>query len=172
MGRGTGASGDNQATVSSQGRNDFDTVTDGDGWIRCDLGHEHWGLYGAAGLLLKHVDSQGQERYLLTHRESWTDHGDTYSTPGGARNLSEEPLEAALRESSEELGEIPEFTHTQTKVIDHGGWTYHTIPGEVEQRFDPTVMAELHSADWFTPEEIDQLALHPGFKAYWAHMRG
>ncbi|NCW91646.1 MAG: NUDIX hydrolase, partial [Acidimicrobiia bacterium] len=25
---------------------------DGDGFIRCTCGHSHWGLHGAAGLLL------------------------------------------------------------------------------------------------------------------------
>ena len=27
-------------------------LRDGDGWVRCDCGGHHWGLYGAAGLLL------------------------------------------------------------------------------------------------------------------------
>ena len=29
-----------------------DSRGDGDGWIECGLGHRHWGLFGAAGLLL------------------------------------------------------------------------------------------------------------------------
>jgi hypothetical protein len=37
---------------------------DGDGWVQCDCGNKHWGLHGAAGLLLVR-DSM----VLLQHRE-------------------------------------------------------------------------------------------------------
>ena len=43
---------------------------DGDGWTRCALGHKHWGIFGAAGLLLRHGDL-----VLLQHRALWSHHG-------------------------------------------------------------------------------------------------
>ena len=29
---------------------------DGDGWARCARGHTHWGVFGAAGLLVRRAD--------------------------------------------------------------------------------------------------------------------
>jgi 8-oxo-dGTP diphosphatase len=39
-------------------------VADGDGWVSCALGHRHWGVHGAAGLLVVTPDRQ----VLLQHR--------------------------------------------------------------------------------------------------------
>src|SRR5450755_2697483 len=80
----------------------------GDGYITCAQGHRHWGRYGAAGALLRHVDPQGQERYLLTHRSPEVHEGGTWGIPGGAMDLGEAPHEAAFRETEEELGVRPQ----------------------------------------------------------------
>ena len=29
---------------------------DGNGWVECGLGHRHWGIHGAAGLLVYALD--------------------------------------------------------------------------------------------------------------------
>jgi len=146
-----------------------------DFWIECNLGHTHWGLYGAAGLMLRHVDSDGQEHYLLTHRSKLVQHGDTYSLPGGAIDAGETPQAGALREAQEELGQLPRITFTQTHVADHGRWAYHTIHGDVEEPFDVEFDEDEHwetnSCGWFTPQEIDLLNLHPGFREYWMAFR-
>ena len=67
---------------------------DGDGWIDCTCSGKHWGLYGAAGLLLLR-DSQ----VLLQHRAPWVHNGDTWGIPGGARDSHESFIDAALREA-------------------------------------------------------------------------
>ncbi len=145
---------------------------DGDGYIECAQGHQHWGVNGAAGLMLRHVDDQGQPRYLLTHRSPAVMHGDTYSVPGGALDSHEYPEEGALREAQEELGPIPGFDPTGIETADHGGWAYHTVHGDVPQMFTPRPQNwETSDAQWYTPEEIDQLNLHPGFRAYWESRR-
>lgn len=147
-------------------------VGDGDGYIECDQGHQHWGVNGAAGLMLRHVDEQGQPRYLLTHRSPAVMHGDTFSVPGGALDSHERPEEGALREAQEELGPIPGFRHTGTETANHGGWAYHTVHGDVPQMFTPRPQNwETSAAQWYTPEQIDQLNLHPGFRAYWEGRR-
>jgi 8-oxo-dGTP diphosphatase len=51
---------------------------DGDGWTECALGHRHWGLHGAAGLLLWHGGS-----VLLQHRAEWSHHGGTWGMVSG-----------------------------------------------------------------------------------------
>lgn len=144
------------------------SVGDGDGFVTCTQGHNHWGVHGAAGLMLRHVDDEGQARYLLTHRSPNVQHGSTYSVPGGALDSHEYPEEGALREAQEELGPIPGFHPTGVETADHGGWAYHTVHGDVDHMFEPQPQNwETNSAQWFTPQEIDQLLLHPGFRSYW-----
>ena len=104
---------------------------DGDGWTRCAQGHKHWGLYGAAGLLLRHGD-----RILLQHRALWSHHGGTWGVLGGARNSDETAEVAAAREAAEEAGIRPgSYTVAGCYVDDHGGWSYTTVVGRAEEAF-------------------------------------
>ena len=99
-------------------------VGPGDGWVRCERGHRHWGRHGAAGLLLRHRDAAGCAWVLLQHRVAWSHHGDTWGVPGGARGRRETASEAALRETSEEV--VIDLTHIRllrVHVDDHGGWS-------------------------------------------------
>src|ERR1700759_5781883 len=101
---------------------------DGDGWARCDAGHQHWGLHGAAGLLRPAPAHDGPTHVLLQRRAWWTHHGDTWGVPGGARASWETPEQAALRELGEEVtmaleGVSVEHVHHD----DHGGWSYWTV---------------------------------------------
>ena len=72
---------------------------DGDGWVQCACGHKHWGLNGAAGILIL----RGTE-ILLQHRAPWVHNGDTWGIPGGARDSHESTIEGAFREAVEETG--------------------------------------------------------------------
>lgn len=149
------------------------SVGDGDGYVQCDQGHMHWGNNGAAGLMLRHVDPSGQSRYLLQHRSPNVMEGNTWSIPGGALDSHESPEEGALREAQEEMGRFPYVNVTHKNTVDHGGWAYHTVHGDVPQTFHAGGERgwEQGDAGWFTPEEIDQLPLHSGFGAYWNSMR-
>ena len=73
---------------------------DGNGWVRCELGHRHWGRFGAAGLLAFVTGGP----VLLQRRTWWSHHGGTWGLPGGARDSHESALGAALREAAEECG--------------------------------------------------------------------
>ena len=89
---------------------------DGDGWIECSCGQNHWGLNGAAGLLLIRGG-----KIMLQHRAPWVHNGDTWGIPGGARDSHENGLEAALRESREEIGiEAQYVTAHFSHLDDHG----------------------------------------------------
>ena len=96
---------------------------DGDGWIECRCGGRHWGLNGAAGLLLIR-----DQKIMMQHRAPWVHNGDTWGLPGGARDSHESVEEAAIRETVEETGINP----SHVKVIsvfsdDHFDWRYDTV---------------------------------------------
>src|SRR3712207_9397511 len=84
----------------------FRSFSSTDGWVTCALGHRHWGRVGAAGLLVHRAGADGPE-LLLQHRATWSHHGGTWGTPGGALHAGESPEHGALREVQEELGLLP-----------------------------------------------------------------
>ncbi len=146
---------------------------DGDGWTRCALGHRHWGIYGAAGLLLRHDDAAGTERVLLQHRALWSHHGGTWGILGGARNRGETAVRTAAREAVEEAGVTPgSYEVVGEHVDDHGGWSYVTVVARAATAFRaPRISAESLAVDWVGVERMHDLPLHPGFAASWEQVR-
>jgi 8-oxo-dGTP diphosphatase len=144
-------------------------VGDGNGWVRCSLGHRHWGRFGAAGLLI----TDGAQ-VLLQHRAAWTHEGDTWAVPGGARDSHEDPITAALREAVEETSLDPEsVTPLREWVDDHGGWSYTTILAHTPAAVPVTpVNAESTAIEWWSIEAVAGLRLHHGFAAAWPTLRG
>ncbi len=141
----------------------------GDGWVVCDGGHRHWGLHGAAGLLLRHVDGAGVTWLLMQHRAAWSHHGDTWGLLGGARAPGETAEQAARREAGEEAG-LPAdaFGVTGAFVDDHGGWSYTTVFASSSTMFEVTeVCAESTAVRWVRERTLTDLSLHPGFAATW-----
>ena len=137
---------------------------DGDGWVQCRCGSKHWGINGAAGLLLFR---SGQ--VLLQHRAPWVHNGDTWGIPGGARDSHESSLEAALRESFEEIGidtarVMARFSH----LDDHGDWRYETIVASVSSA-DLEFQNNHETTDlrWFSVDEVSTQNLHPSFARSW-----
>lgn len=141
---------------------------DGDGWIQCQCGGKHWGLFGAAGLVLVREQS-----ILLQHRAPWVHNGDTWGIPGGARDSHETPLEAALREANEEIGiDINLVSAVDQFVDDHITWSYHTIIAKA----DPALVAhemndESLEVKWIPIREIEDQKLHPSFANTWPKFR-
>ena len=145
------------------------SARDGDGWIQCACGNKHWGLNGAAGILLV----RGTQ-ILLQHRAPWVHNGDTWGIPGGARDSHESVLEAAIREAKEETGIDPvHLTPIQTFSDDHGSWRYDTV---IAYATDELVAHELndesHEVRWVEIDEVDELTLHPSFEKSWPMLKG
>ena len=145
------------------------SARDGDGWIQCACGNKHWGLNGAAGILL----IRGTQ-ILLQHRAPWVHNGDTWGIPGGARDSHESVLEAAIREAKEETGIDPvHVTPIQTFSDDHGSWRYDTV---IAYASDDLVAHELndesHEVRWVEIDKVDELTLHPSFEKSWPTLKG
>lgn len=145
------------------------TRLDGNGFVKCDFGHLHWGLNGAAGLLL----SDPARGVLLQRRAWWVHHGRTWALPGGAVEAGESPREAATREAHEEADVPPARVRPlSASRVDHGNWRYTTILaapiGTLSARVKNAESAELR---WVRPDEVADFRLHRDFAAAWPGLR-
>jgi 8-oxo-dGTP diphosphatase len=141
---------------------------DGDGWVQCACGNKHWGLNGAAGILIV----RGHE-ILLQHRAPWVHNGDTWGIPGGARDSHETTVEGAFREAIEETGIDTNLLKVlRTFTDDHGDWKYETvIASTTNELVAHEVNDESHEVRWVAIEKVDQLPLHPSFAKSWPELK-
>ncbi|OPG13881.1 NUDIX domain-containing protein [Microbispora sp. GKU 823] len=149
------------------------TAKDGDGWALCALGHQHWGLYGAAGLLTVHHTLDGMPYVLMQKRAWWSHHGGTWGLPGGACDSHEDAITGALREAREEAALDSDLVRVRGLYVDdHGGWSFQTVIAEAEGLLD-AVPANGESADmrWVAADEVVSKELHPGFAGSWPRIR-
>ncbi|TFH70435.1 MULTISPECIES: NUDIX hydrolase [Cellulomonas] len=142
----------------------------GDGWVECACGRRHWGLHGAAGLLLVRRDATGAATdVVLQHRAPWSDQGGTWGLPGGAREPQETAVDAALREAHEEAGVDPATVAVRGEhVLTHPDWSYTTVLAEALTPFEPAVTdAESLAVAWVPLAEVPDRPLLPAFADAW-----
>lgn len=140
---------------------------DGDGWVECACSSRHWGLHGAAGLLLIQ-----QGNVLLQLRAPWVHNGDTWGIPGGARDSHESWREAAIREAIE-IGISPaSLTPLSDYTDDHDSWRYVTV---IAQVIDELTLGELNhetmEVRWVAIDQVESLPLHQSFAKSWPSIR-
>ncbi len=162
----------------------------GDGFVRCSDGHVRWGVFGAAGVLFVHrssdgpdgadradgavgTDLAGEVTVMLQKRSAFSHEGGTWSVAGGALDEGESPYEAALREASEEVGEVPADHRVLGEYVFSPAldWSYTTVVVEVGERFGASINFETDAVDWVPVDEVDHRPLHAGFAAAWPHLR-
>jgi 8-oxo-dGTP diphosphatase len=144
------------------------TARDGDGWVNCACGNKHWGLNGAAGILIV----RGTQ-ILLQHRAPWVHNGDTWGIPGGARDSHESTIEGAFREAVEETGiDTSLLTVLHTFTDDHGDWKYETVLAQAAGGLIAhEVNDESHEVRWVEIHDVDELPLHPSFAKSWPELK-
>jgi 8-oxo-dGTP diphosphatase len=148
--------------------------SDGNGWVRCRCGHRHWGLHGAAGLVLLRRRADGRVDVLLQLRSPWTHQGGTWGVPGGARDGHEDVVTAALREAQEEAGVDPGDVDVVGTAVgtDDVDWRYTYVIGWARNPVRPHVRNdESDAVAWVPLDEVGALPLHPAFAAAWPHLR-
>ena len=157
---------------------------DGNGWVHCRCGRRHWGLHGAAGLLLVRppatrpviagADARPAVQVLLQLRAGWTHQGGTWGLPGGARDSHEDVVVAALREAHEEVGLDAGAVRVVGSCVgtDHGDWSYTYVIARARPTVDVHVRNdESDEIRWVGVDEVGGLPLHPALGPAWAGLR-
>ncbi|WP_307859636.1 MULTISPECIES: NUDIX hydrolase [Cellulomonas] len=142
--------------------------------MECACGRRHWGLHGAAGLLLVRRDGTGRATdVVLQHRAPWSDQGGTWGLPGGAREPDETAAQAALREAQEEAGVDPAAVAVRGEhVLRHPDWAYTTVLGDARGPVEPAVTdAESITVAWVPVDEVVDRDLLPAFADAWPLLR-
>lgn len=151
---------------------------DGDGWVVSELGTYHWGVHGAAGLLLRAPWHDGTPAVLLQHRASWSHQGGTWALPGGALDSEEDAEAAAKREAYEEAGLVEAHIRVRTTVVTAqvsapGGriWTYTTVVADASELLVTVANRESAELRWVPEGHVTDLPLHPAFEQSWPKLR-
>jgi 8-oxo-dGTP pyrophosphatase MutT (NUDIX family) len=128
-----------------------------------------WGKYGAAGVMMRHVDERGTPRYLLVQRANPGKNQWKWQLPGGALEQNETPAQGAAREAFEEIGAMPELLESLQPRGEHSilrpvegkaPWRYTNVVADSPTQFKPRVdrqEGELWKAVWLTEEQIREM---------------
>jgi 8-oxo-dGTP pyrophosphatase MutT (NUDIX family) len=129
-------------------------------------------VYGAAGVVFV-VRFPDGPRVMLQKRSAFAHEGGTWSCAGGALDQGEAPLAGALREASEEVGEVPSGHEVlgETVFAPATDWSYTTFVVEVPAEFGASINFETDAVAWDTPDEVERRPLHAGFAAAWPELR-
>lgn len=140
--------------------------------MECSCGAKHWGLHGAAGLLVWR-DVGGVREVAMQHRASWTHHGDTWGIPGGALTDAESPVVGALREAVEEAGLVTSAVRVRAdRILTHPDWSYTTVIAEAVAPWEPSVTdPESHELRWIDLAALERYPLLPAFEATLPELR-
>jgi 8-oxo-dGTP pyrophosphatase MutT (NUDIX family) len=121
----------------------------------------------AAFLMLRaRHPGDGKLRYLLQMRPDGT-----WGLPGGSTHQGEHPLDAAVRESTEEIGDLPALGDPAAILTQAGDdkivWIHvHDVPF-FQPANNGSTPEETAGTGWFKRKEVGDLDLHPPFRRQW-----
>ena len=147
-------------------------------YVTCGQGHEHWGAHGAAGLLIRHrgddpalplpdAEADQSGRGSPGHLVHPGRRAAARREPGGGRAAGGRgggPAPAGRPRA-------PPHVHRRSRRLGlpHGGVRL------AQRRFDPEGKGEsdweTDRHGWFTPAQVRNLNLHPGFATSWDRVR-
>jgi 8-oxo-dGTP pyrophosphatase MutT (NUDIX family) len=126
-------------------------------------GRLRWGRR-AAGLLIQRTDNK---KILLLLRSAEVMDPGLWGIPGGRVEPWEDDLNAAIRESEEELGEVYGLEITGVRSIVSGEFMYSTyfakMPGAVAAAWTPELNWENDDWGWFSLRKLPK-DVHPGVR--------
>jgi len=110
---------------------------------------------------------------MLQQRSAMAHEGGTWSCAGGAIDEGETPFEAALREASEEVGDIPRQHTVLGEYVFRPAddWSYTTVVLEVPHHFGASMNFETDAVAWLPLHMVEGRPLHAGFAAACPHLR-
>ena len=119
-----------------------------------------------AWLLLRARDEDGKWRFLLQQRDDGT-----WGMPGGSTHEGEDPWDAAVRESTEEIGDLPHLTVSGTfhHAEDDGkmAFVYMCDVPFFKPKLNGSTPEETQGVAWFRRKEVGNLDLTPKFREDW-----
>jgi len=118
-------------------------------------------------LLLRARDKDGKYRFLLQQRNDGS-----WGMPGGHAHVGEDPWLGALRETTEEIGDLPELACVKTfHHMEDGNKTQVYLYLCDTRYFHPELNGgtphETRGTGWFRRKEIGELNLTPKFREDW-----
>lgn len=120
-----------------------------------------------AWILLRAKDEDGKYRFLLQQRSDGT-----WGMPGGKPHVGEDAWKAAVREVTEEIGDLPgmKIARTFHHVEDDGKTQVYLYLADVPYfppKMNGSTPEETQGAAWFKKKEIGHLDLTPKFREDW-----
>ncbi|MEA9985138.1 MULTISPECIES: NUDIX domain-containing protein [Subtercola] len=144
------------------------SMRDGEDFVYGPDGSRHWGVFGAAGILV----ADATLGVLLQKRSDATEHGGIWSTPGGALKHLETAVDGAMREAEEECGLSPDdVTIGRVHLFDLGYWHYSTVVARLKRAFVPRLNWESIEFQWVALDDVDKLDLHPALRRSWHELK-
>jgi 8-oxo-dGTP pyrophosphatase MutT (NUDIX family) len=135
----------------------------------CECGHAasaHEDKSRLAWLLMRARDDDGKYRFLLQQRDDGT-----WGMPGGTTHVGEDPWDAAIRECTEEVGDLPGMTVAATfhHEEDNGARAYVWMVDVpyFQPKMNGSTPEETQGVAWFRRKEIDKLNLTGKFREDW-----
>jgi mutator protein MutT len=127
-------------------------------------GRKYWGKRGA-GII--YTDGK---RVLLLKRASKGDNKGKWSIPGGKVEQGESAMDAAQRESKEEIGFFGGTMFGDYEDRD-GKHLYTTYFYEVDKPFQAILSDEHDDYQWVEIEDVDEKNLHHRLESNWPHFK-